>query len=239
MSENIEGAAAKRAASGAGRSSGAFAGVLGYMLGRGGKRSGRGKGSGPMTAADFHNQEVARRYEHGRENENTLRDWQIDESRANTDFIRSESGKTNDFIRTRAGARDDSDIRKSEIASIARTGARNSAGNIEVEYGRGYSVSGTNPGAMPLKQVLPPKPPVKRTTTGTRTTGTRTTGTKTTGTKTTGTRTTGTRTTGTTGGRAGSAKDAIAPARSTVPKGKQFPSKSGVESVGGSAPVIY
>lgn len=180
MSENIEGAAARRAASGAGRSPGAVAGLVGYLLGRG-RGGGKGsKKSGPQTAADFHNEEIAKRYEFERENTRTLRDWQIDESRANTGFTREEGAKNNDFIRTRAANQDASKIRRGDWASAARTGARYSAGDITINDGGGFSVSGTRQGSAPLKT---PKP---RT------------------------------------GRAGSARDAIAPSKSTVPKGKQF-----------------
>jgi hypothetical protein len=180
MSENIEGAAAKRAASGAGRSSGTFAGLVGYLLGRG-RRGGKGsKKSGPQTAADWHNEEIAKRYDFGRENTRTLRDWQIDESKANTSFTREEGAKNNDFIRTRASNKDAATIRRGDWASAARTGARYSAGDIIINDGGGFSVSGPRQGSAPLKT---PKPPT---------------------------------------GRAGSARDAIAPSKSTVPKGKQF-----------------
>ena len=180
MSENIEGAAAKRAASGAGRSSGTFAGLVGYMLGRGRNKKGSGRSSGPQTAADFHNQEIAKRYDFDRENTKTLRDWQIDESKANTGFTREEGAKNNDFIRTRASNKDAATIRRGDWASAARTGARYSAGDITINDGGGFSVSGTRQGSAPLKT---PKPST---------------------------------------GRAGSARDTIAPSKSTVPKGKQF-----------------
>lgn len=211
MSENVEGAAARRAAGGAGRSSGAVAGIVGYMLGRGGKK-GKGGGGGPKTAADYHNEEIARRYEDARADKNTRRDWGLGEKSKLYDWQRSETSADTQMNRDTFMAEESSRRRRTDLGHALRTGAKYTAGDINVGADGGFSVSGTGPGAKPLKAVTPPKPRAPRASTTT-TTGS---------------------------GRAGSARDAIVPSKSTVPKGKQFPgSTSGTTSVGGSAPIVY
>jgi hypothetical protein len=165
MSENIEGAAAKRAASGAGRSSGTFAGLVGYMLGRGGKKRGSGGGRGPQTAADYHNEEIAKRYEFERENTRTLRDWQIDESKANTGFTREEGAKNNDFTRTRAANEDATKIRRGELAAAARTAKRTGVSNLAVQADGGFNLAmfdRPDTPASPAKTIAPAKSTVPK-----------------------------------------------------------------------------
>jgi hypothetical protein len=161
MSENIEGAAAKRAASGAGRSSGTFAGLVGYMLGRGGKKRGSGGGRGPQTAADYHNEEIAKRYDF----ERNIQQTKLDESIANAEFTRTQGAKNAKFIRKTAKAENASKIKKSELRTAAGTAKRTGISSLAMQADGGFNLSmfdRPDTPASPSKTIRPPRSTVAK-----------------------------------------------------------------------------
>jgi hypothetical protein len=161
MSENIEGAAARRVASGSGKSSGAIAGIAGYLLGRG-RGKGKGKGGGSSKSAeDFHNEEIAKRYDF----ERNLQQTRVDESVRNADFTRSESAANNRL--RREGARVQSYLQHANdnkgtgrrIASVGSTGG--DAFNITFGDAQPPAPRSAKPASAPKapSRQFAPKPP--------------------------------------------------------------------------------
>lgn len=112
----------------------------------------------PVTAEDWHNQELANQYEYGRENERVTRDFRFEEQGKNNQMVRDESSKNSQYTRDRGTAADTSRLRRLDLAHAARTGARYTAGEVVVNDGGGFSVSGTNPGAKPLRAAAVAQP---------------------------------------------------------------------------------
>lgn len=104
----------------------------------------------PVTAEDWHNQEIANRYEYGRENERVTRDFRFDEQGKNNQMVRDESSKNSQYTRDRGTAADTSRLRRLDLAHAARTGAKYTAGRVTVNDGGGFEVAGGN---TPLRAV--------------------------------------------------------------------------------------
>jgi hypothetical protein len=161
MSENIEGAAARRVASGSGKSSGAIAGIAGYLLGRG-RGKGKGKKSGSSKSAeDFHNEEIAKRYDF----ERNIQQTKLDESVRNAEYTRNQGAKNNKFIRRTAAAGEASKIKKSELRTAAGTAKRTGISRLDMGADGGFSLSmfdRPDTPASPSKTIRPPKSTVPK-----------------------------------------------------------------------------
>jgi hypothetical protein len=129
--------------------------------GRGTGRRGRGASEGgAKTAEDWHNEEISRRYEHGREDERTRRDWGLGEESKINDYRFDQSGKNNDLIRSRGYASIDMDVdnnkaknQRAGINNAARTGARYGAKKVTQNDGGGFEVAGPGRYERPLRAV--------------------------------------------------------------------------------------
>jgi hypothetical protein len=118
-----------------------------------GERNSRGSGSGrggAKTAEDWHNEEIAKRYDAPREDYTTRRDWRLGEKSKNYDWQRSETSLDTKMNRDTFMAEEGSRRRRTDLGHAARTGAKYNAGNVTVNDGGGFSVAG---GAYPLRAV--------------------------------------------------------------------------------------
>jgi hypothetical protein len=123
------------------------------------KGSGRG---GRKTAEDWHNEEIAKRYDAPREDYTTKRNWRLGEKSKTYDWQRSETSADTKMNRDTFMAEEGSRRRRTDLAHAARTGAKYTAGNVTVNDGGGFSVAG---GAYPLRAAAVAQPSKPKSTT--------------------------------------------------------------------------
>lgn len=140
---NVEGGAAANAASGGNKAladiATGFFGGFAKGKKRASKKAGGSTGGGTKTAADWHNEEIAARYQQGRDQVN----WGFNEqSKLNDATIRGSEANAQ-YTRDQGALDAASRRRRGDVTHVARTGARYGAGTIDSGADGGIKVEGT------------------------------------------------------------------------------------------------
>jgi hypothetical protein len=131
--------------------------------------SGRG---GAKTAEDWHNEEIAKRYDAPREDYTTKRDWGLGEESKINDYRFDQSNKNNDLVRSRGYASINMDVdnnkaknERAGITNAARTGARYGAKRVTKNDGGGFEVVSPGRYERPLRAAAVAQPSKPKSTT--------------------------------------------------------------------------
>jgi hypothetical protein len=152
-------------------------GVNSFLFGKLNKSGGRDKGGTDFkgrnrTAEDWHNEEIAKRYDAPREDYRTKRDWGLGEESKINDYRFDQSGKNNDLIRSRGYASIDMDVdnntarnQRTGVNNALRNGARFNAKKVTQNDGGGFEVAGPGRYERPLRAAAVAQPSKPKSTT--------------------------------------------------------------------------
>lgn len=131
---------------------------------KGGKGSTDFKGRN-RTAEDWHNEEIAKRYDAPREDYTKRRDWKLGEKTKNYDWMREETSADTKMNRDTFMAEEGSRRRRTDVGHALRTGAKFGAKRVTINDGGGFEVAGPGRYERPLRAAAVAQPSKPKTTT--------------------------------------------------------------------------